>query len=229
MSDIPIINMNLNPKNDLYKTNQNEIQQYPSDLKPEEKINEEPKIKSKTTLENEKNNKKNNSQNNKKSIFQIYSENYKKMSKKSKKKFYITLSICVSISIITSILLFIFFFLPKMQNKNYKFFCAERIIWNTDNLCFLAFGQVSFGIIAIGQISFGIFTIGQLSVGFFVIIGHISVSFIFTYISQITITLFAYINQFGLAGLFCKRSMACTSPLNVIVHGNKSVVTTGCK
>ena len=158
-----------------------------------------------------------------------YLNNYKKMSKKFKIQFFIALIICFSISFITSTLIFVKVMLPRMVDKKFKFFCAAGSLFDIDELCFLAFGQLSFGIIAIGQISIGVITIGQVSVGFIVILGQVSCSFVFTYLSQITVSMICYANQIGICGLFCYKSLICSSPLNPIIKGKGNFFTTDCK
>jgi len=46
----------------------------------------------------------------------------------------------------------------------YKAVCAKPSDMR-DNICFLAVGQISFGIIALGQVAMGVFALGQAAVG----------------------------------------------------------------
>ena len=157
------------------------------------------------------------------------SNNYKKMNKKFKIEFYIVLIICFVITFILSFFIFTKFILPRMLDKKFKFFCAGWNLMNIDEICFISFGQISFGIIAIGQISFGIICIGQASFGFLVIFAQVSVGFIFTYMSQFTVSMVCYLTQAGICGLYCVKSSICVSPLNPIIRGKGNFITRGFK
>ena len=180
---------------------------------------------------NNNNNRVNNQNNNNKGFFSNMVTNFEHLSGKKRTSMFVMLVISSIIYAVAFYFIFIRIIIPRLSDyTTFKFACAKANYFNEaeTELCFIAAGHISFGIIAFGQLAIGIIAVGQVSGGL-ITIGQASVGLIYNLIGQVVVAAISKINQVGICLLYCEMSMICTAPLRPLIKKDKPPYVACCK